>query len=110
MRRTEPLFTPLTSPTTARADEAPTSAVAGRTDTRSAELLDKVVRGAHQSIDRLEQSVSGAAEALQARGEHWRETGDEWTESLRTTVREHPLAAIGVALALGMLIARLTDR
>ena len=79
------------------------------------------MRGAHQSIDRLaesaaprlgrlEQSMTGAAEALQARGEHLRETGDEWAESLRTSVREHPLAAIGVAVAVGMLIARLTAR
>ena len=114
-------FPPPTSPTTTRADDAPTSALAGTPDTRSAELIDKLVRGAHQSIDRLaesaaprlgrlEQSMTGAAEALQARGEHLRETGDEWAESLRTSVREHPLAAIGVAVAVGMLIARLTAR
>lgn len=96
-------------------------AMSGTTETRSGELLDKVVRSAHQSLDRLaetaaphlgqlEHSLSGAAEALQSRGEHWRETGDAWAEELRSTVREHPLAAIGVALAVGMLLARLSDR
>jgi ElaB/YqjD/DUF883 family membrane-anchored ribosome-binding protein len=93
----------------------------GTTETRSGELLDKVVRSAHQSLDRLaetaaphlgqlEHSLSGAAEALHSRGEHWRETGDAWAEELRSTVREHPLAAVGVALAVGMLLARLSDR
>jgi hypothetical protein len=40
--------------------------------------------------------------------EHWRETGDEWAESVRETVREHPIGALATALLAGMLIARLT--
>jgi hypothetical protein len=38
-----------------------------------------------------------------------REMGDEWTHSLRSTVRENPVAAVVAALALGMLLARLTS-
>jgi ElaB/YqjD/DUF883 family membrane-anchored ribosome-binding protein len=104
-----------------RSPDVATGAMSGTTETRSGELLDKVVRSAHQSLDRLaetaaphlgqlEHSLSGAAEALHSRGEHWRETGDAWAEELRSTVREHPLAAVGVALAVGMLLARLSDR
>jgi ElaB/YqjD/DUF883 family membrane-anchored ribosome-binding protein len=32
----------------------------------------------------------------------------EWVESLRCTVRENPLGAIAVALAAGLLLARLS--
>lgn len=86
---------------------------------RGSELLERMVRGAHASIDRfaetaapqidrLERGMSGAADSLHGSADHWREVGDEWTESVRTSVREHPLAAVGIALAAGMLIARLS--
>ncbi|MCK7497745.1 MAG: hypothetical protein MZW92_48515 [Comamonadaceae bacterium] len=83
------------------------------------ELLQRVVQGAHQTIDRLaeraaphvhklQSGVSGANEMLHTKTDEWREKGDEWTDSLRETVRDNPLAAVATALAVGMLIARLT--
>jgi ElaB/YqjD/DUF883 family membrane-anchored ribosome-binding protein len=83
------------------------------------DVLNRVVQGAHQTIDklaetaaphvqRLEQGVASASETLHARADHVREVGDEWAESLRSTVRENPLAAVATALAVGLLIARLT--
>ena len=89
--------------------------------TASNDLMNKVVQGAHQTIDklaekagptvqRLADSVQGANESLHQRADHVREMGDEWVESLRGTVREHPLAAVATALAVGVLIARLTQR
>ena len=81
-------------------------------------LLDRVVRGAHETIDRLaetaaphvqklEATVGTASEKLQANADRARELGDEWTESLRCTVRDNPLAAVAVALLAGALIARI---
>lgn len=86
---------------------------------RQDELLQRVVQGAHETIDRLaeraaphvsrlQEGVHDANERLHAKADALRETGDEWTESLRDTVREHPIAAVATALAVGMLIARLT--
>ncbi len=83
------------------------------------EVLDRVVRGAHQTVDRLADSVAPhvqrmsqglgkAGDAMHSRADEVRELGDEWTESLRTTVREHPVAAVVTALALGVLLARMT--
>jgi|GEM_PF-1741285 len=37
-----------------------------------------------------------------------RETPDRWSDSLRATVRDHPLASLLGALAVGALIARIT--
>jgi len=83
------------------------------------DLISRIAQGAHQAIDRLAESaapylnplqerVSGAGDDWQARADRAREVTDEWTESLRCTVRENPLASVGIALAVGMLIARLS--
>jgi hypothetical protein len=47
-------------------------------------------------------------ETLHAQTEQWRETGDEWVEGVRSTVRSNPLASVAAALALGAVIARVT--
>ena len=93
-------------------EQAPAAAAA------TAPILDRVVRSAHDTIDRLaetaaphvqklEATVGSASEQLQANAERARELGDEWAESLRCTVRDNPLAAVAVALVAGALIARL---
>ena len=73
-----------------------------------------VVQGAHDTIDKMASSVEPHVrrlqEGLSARAEHVKELGDEWTESLRTTVRENPLVAVATAALVGMLVARLTQR
>lgn len=81
-------------------------------------LLKDAAQGAHDSLDRLVDratpavrklgdSVAAFGETLHAKTDQWRETGDEWIESLRTTVRSKPLLSVVAALALGALIARI---
>jgi ElaB/YqjD/DUF883 family membrane-anchored ribosome-binding protein len=95
-------------------DTGPAAGAAG------GDLMRRVVQGAHATIDRLadtaapavsrlQDSVSGAGGKLQSGADHVREMGDEWAESLRTTVRENPIASVAVALAAGMLLAKLTS-
>lgn len=83
------------------------------------DLMNRVVQGAHQTIDRLaeqaaphvqrlQEGAHDANAALHNRAEQAREVGDEWAESLRCTVRQHPLAAVAAALAVGLLVAKLT--
>ena len=83
------------------------------------DVLNRVVKGAHQTIDRLAETagpavqrvqdgVSAASDVLSRRAQDAREMGDEWAESLRSTVRDNPLTAIITALAVGVLIARLS--
>jgi ElaB/YqjD/DUF883 family membrane-anchored ribosome-binding protein len=85
----------------------------------SNERVARVAQGAHDTVDRLaekaapavqklESTVAHANEALHAQMNRAREVGDEWTDNLRGTVREHPLASVAVALAAGMVLARLT--
>lgn len=82
-------------------------------------LLNSAVQGAHDGIDRLASSaapavrqlgdsVAAAEVALRARSAQLRETRDEWADSLRSSVRGSPLAAIAIAAALGVVIGRIT--
>jgi len=98
----------------AKVDSDKTAASSGE----SGDVLSRVVQGAHSAIDRmaetaapavqqLQDGVQAAGESLSQRASDAREMGDEWAESLRSTVREHPLAAVATALAVGVLVARL---
>ena len=83
------------------------------------DMLDKVVEKAHATIDRLaetaaphvqrlSQGASSASELLHDRAGQARDLGDEWTQSLRSIVRDNPLATVAAALALGVIIAKLS--
>ena len=82
-------------------------------------LLNDVVHGAHDTLDRLAGSaepavrqlgegVSDAGEKLHATADQLREKRDEWAEGMRATVRSNPLVSLAAALALGAAFARLT--
>ncbi|WP_416762950.1 DUF883 family protein [Roseateles sp. So40a] len=91
----------------------------GPSSTAAADLVNRVADKAHATIDKLATTAVPAAEQLQKsledtnsmlhdRADRLRATGNEWCDGLRANVREHPLMAVGTALAVGMLIARLT--
>jgi ElaB/YqjD/DUF883 family membrane-anchored ribosome-binding protein len=80
----------------------------GRIAQSAHETIDRLAESAAPHVNRLQETLSG--DALHQRADEMRDLRDEWTESLRSTVRENPLAAIGVALAVGVLIARLSSR
>ena len=85
----------------------------------SREAVGKVVQGAHDTIDRLattaaphvqklQETLVNAGATLNCKAETMKAKGDEMTQSLRSKVRENPLAAVAAALAVGMVIARLS--
>jgi len=65
--------------------------------------MARVVAGAHHTIDRLAETAAPHVERLREA-----DLGDEWAKSLRETVRENPLTALAVAVAAGMVLARVT--
>lgn len=82
------------------------------------DLLKRGVDGAHTTIDRvadsiaptvrqLGESIASAEDALQARTEQLRETREQWSATLRSAVRKHPLQSLAGALVVGVLIARI---
>ena len=78
----------------------------GRIAQSAHETIDRLAETAAPHVNRLQETLSG--DALHQRADDVRELRDEWAESLRCTVRDNPLAAIGVAVAVGVLIARLS--
>jgi hypothetical protein len=106
-------------PTHRNRAETPTPPGSDHVPQAAADSLDRVVQGAHDAVDRfaevaapkvrqLGESVSSAEAALGATAEHLGKTGDAWAEGLRHRVRGHPLTAVAAALALGVVIARVT--
>jgi len=110
---------PFPTQTSTDMDDSSKASTPPNPDGKSADLLQRVVQGAHQTIDRMadtaaphvqrmQEGMHSAGDMLNHRGEQVRDMGDEWAESLRATVRENPLAAVAAAVALGLLVARLT--
>jgi ElaB/YqjD/DUF883 family membrane-anchored ribosome-binding protein len=107
---------PKSGPATSAADaiDAAAAAAADR------DMLRRVVQGAHEAVDRIADKAIPAVERLRERVDetsdrlHERaaqvgELKDEWAESLRMTIRERPLTAVLTALAVGVIISRLTS-
>jgi ElaB/YqjD/DUF883 family membrane-anchored ribosome-binding protein len=74
--------------------------------------IDSYSRTAHQAVDRATEAAASVAgrvnervEALGAKGEEFLEMKDEWIGSARDYVREHPLQALGIAVAAGYLLS-----
>jgi ElaB/YqjD/DUF883 family membrane-anchored ribosome-binding protein len=92
----------------------------GSTGMSADRTLERLVQGAHQAVDslaakagpaveRLKSSMGSASESMHERADQLNAMQEEWIESARTTVREHPLASLAAAVAVGMLISRLTS-
>ena len=89
-------------------DQLPRSADVGTADTgrdtalHADDLIGRIAQSAHETIDRLAETAAPHVSRLQENlsGDALHMRADE--------VRENPLAAIGVALAVGVLVARLS--
>jgi ElaB/YqjD/DUF883 family membrane-anchored ribosome-binding protein len=88
-------------------------------DQSAIDMVGRVAQGAHGTIDkladratphvqRLQDGYHETEQLVQRKADHAREKAHEWTDSLRGSVREHPLTALATAVAAGMLLSRLT--
>jgi ElaB/YqjD/DUF883 family membrane-anchored ribosome-binding protein len=69
--------------------------------------IDRLTSTAHEAVERATTAAASAADALGTKGRELLDTRDEWLDTARVYVREHPLAALGVALAAGYLLSRI---
>jgi ElaB/YqjD/DUF883 family membrane-anchored ribosome-binding protein len=97
-----------TSSTPQDTPQSTTSELMARAVKGAQEKIDQLAERATPPLEQLEHGLAQTGEVLHDKAEQWRSTGDEWAESLRGSVRDHPLAAVAAALALGVVIARLT--
>jgi ElaB/YqjD/DUF883 family membrane-anchored ribosome-binding protein len=74
--------------------------------------IDSYSKSAHQAVDRAAEAASSVAErlgervdALSDKGDELLELKDSWIEGAQEYVREHPVAAIGIAVAAGYILS-----
>lgn len=82
----------------------------GNIGEHTTEGLGRLTDTAHQTIDRMSQVASQAASRLTERGHELWELQGRAADTARAYVREHPIATIGIAIAVGLIISRLTSR
>ena len=75
-------------------------ATQGSTQGNTERTLDRASSTAHETVDRVAQTASAYAE-------EWLEMKDNWVEGAREYVREHPVAALGIAAAAGYILSML---
>ncbi len=82
------------------------------TDTAAsiAPVVDRVAAGAHDAVDKAAQAATTAARMIDKKGAQLKNLQSEYLDSCRAQVRDHPLAALGVAVAAGFLISILISR
>ena len=77
---------------------------------RAGSAVSRMTETAQATASRLSDAASDAAQRLSARSEELMELQGRVTETARVYVRQHPLVTVGIVIAIGMLLARLTSR
>lgn len=58
-------------------------------------------------MDRVKGGIDSATDAVRSHAEDVGAMSEDWMKSMRDTVREHPIAAIALAIVAGMVINRM---
>ncbi|MDQ5848510.1 MAG: DUF883 domain-containing protein [Pseudomonadota bacterium] len=70
--------------------------------------IDTLSQSAHQAVDRASSAASQMAQRFGEKGEELLALQENWVEGAREYVREHPIAALGIAVAAGYLLHLIT--
>ena len=68
---------------------------------------DKTIERASSTAHDAIETASQYAERFGEKAEEWLELKDNWVEGARAYVREHPVAALGIAVAAGYVLSML---
>jgi ElaB/YqjD/DUF883 family membrane-anchored ribosome-binding protein len=71
-------------------------------------ILNKATARAHGAVDQVADAAAPAAQWLEEQGETLTNSGEKLVDSTRKYVAAHPLQSLGLALAAGYLISRIT--
>lgn len=80
-----------------------------RTAQAAHQTIDEVAEKAGATIDRLQASASSMGDQLSDKAQALSDIEYQMVEKVRDCVRDHPLASLFMAVAAGVLIARLTQ-
>lgn len=71
-------------------------------------LLKRVAQGAHDAVDAVADRLSSTAEGVQGSLDKAGESRDEWMETAPEAIRQHPFAAVGTAVLIGLALRSLS--
>ena len=72
-------------------------------------LLKRATSSAHDAVDSVAAKVGSIADGLQGGVSKVGDTRDEWIESARDAIRQHPFAAVAGALVIGAALLSLSS-
>lgn len=81
-----------------------------KTTSASHKQVDRLSKGAHDTIDRAADYAASAADRVSEKYDELYQMQEDWVEAGREYVREHPVAALGMALAAGYLLSMIMRR
>jgi ElaB/YqjD/DUF883 family membrane-anchored ribosome-binding protein len=81
---------------------------AAKATERAAPAIDRAAQVAHQTVDKVAQAAAPAADWINQNAEQLKQQQEALLEDCRGYVRDRPLVAVGVALAAGYLVGRLS--
>lgn len=94
-----PPDSPFPTSVTAAAPSAAASRAAPETAATAPPALERVRAGMNSAVDSVGRSLDVASDST-----------DEWLASCRDAVRQRPLASLGLAFAIGYVVAQLAAR
>jgi ElaB/YqjD/DUF883 family membrane-anchored ribosome-binding protein len=71
--------------------------------------IDRLAAGAHQTVDKLAGAASTAARVAEEKSEKMKLAQERLLEDCRGYVRDNPMTALGIAVAVGFVLSRLTS-
>jgi len=69
--------------------------------------VDRLSQTAHETVDRAAQAVSSVTDRVSEKYEELYAMQEDWVQAGREYVREHPVAALGIAAAAGYILSML---
>ncbi len=81
-------------------------AAAARAREKAAPAIDRIAQVAHQTVDGVAHAADGAAGWVGQSAEQWQARQEQALEACRSSVRERPMVAIGIALLAGFIVGR----
>jgi ElaB/YqjD/DUF883 family membrane-anchored ribosome-binding protein len=70
--------------------------------------VDRIASGAHDAVDRVASAANTAAERLSGKGDELLANKDQWLQACTGYVKENPLLSLGIAVAVGYVLSRVT--
>jgi len=67
--------------------------------------IERVSDGAHRVVDSAADRAAALADRFGEKADELLEMKEDWVETTRTYVRDHPVAALGIALAAGYVLS-----